>query len=159
MYLYGELTLPLTVHAQTQPTIFNEDLLYFMTGNFSVYYKQSLLNVLRGTSLAGKQPHWALYNDNPDTGGIELSGGAYARVPITFSAPEVQSNGETMIQNSSLLKFPAPTTSWGYWAFDSVMDAASGGENLIIMSNELPETIQKNYVPAVNVGDFKVIIN
>ena len=56
----------------------------------------------------------ALYTTDPtdsDTG-TELSGNAYARQQILFSAPTVVS-GKTQIQNSTTITFPTATGSWG----------------------------------------------
>ena len=86
----------------------------------------------RGSSVT--QPaavYLALYTTDPtdsDTG-TELSGNAYARQQILFSAPTVVS-GKTQIQNSTTITFPTATGSWGDVAYWGVRTASSGGQLL-----------------------------
>jgi len=55
----------------------------------------------------------------------EVSGGAYARQTITFSAP---SNGAG--SNSGTITFPTASANWGTIRFAAVTDASSGGNIL-----------------------------
>lgn len=68
------------------------------------------------------------YITDSDTG-TELSGNAYARQQILFSAPTVVS-GKTQIQNSTTITFPTATGSWGDVAYWGVRTASSGGQLL-----------------------------
>jgi hypothetical protein len=70
----------------------------------------------------------ALYTAAPSDagGGTEVSGNAYARVAITFSAA---SGGST--SNSGTLTFATPTPSgWGTVTHFGIFDASSGGNLL-----------------------------
>lgn len=89
-------------------------------------------------------------------GGIEVSGGSYARVAITSSLANwagTQAAGSTTASsgtsgttsNNSAITFPAPTANWGTVVAFGIFDAASAG-NLLIYS---PLTVNKT----INNGD------
>lgn len=158
MWLFGELTLPLEIRANQQPSIYAGDVIYFITGNFSDTFKTRILNLMRGTNIPGFTPHLALFDGDPEAAGGELAGGSYARPEITFNAPSAQIGGQMQIQNTNLVRFPAPSTPWGLWAWDGIMDAIAGGNLVIKMPNPTPEILQKNYVPMVNPSDYKVAV-
>ena len=64
-------------------------------------------------------------SDPLDTGGSEVTGGAYARQgPIAFT--DTGSN-PTVSSNSAIVTFPAATAAWGTVGFFGVWDAATGG--------------------------------
>src|SRR4030095_10664706 len=56
------------------------------------------------------------------TGGTEVSGGSYARQPITFGAPAA---GQA--SNSAQISFPVATANWGTIVGSSLHTALSGG--------------------------------
>jgi len=158
MWLFGELTIPLEIRANQQPSIYAGDILYFSSGTFADAFQTRILNLLRGTNIPALAPHLALFDGNPQSGGGELSGGAYDRPAIAFNSPVAQPGGQMQIQNTAITRFPAPTTTWGLWAWDTIMDTDTGADMLIVMQNPNPETLQKNYVPMVNAGDYRVAI-
>lgn len=64
-------------------------------------------------SIRSKTLELALYSTNPtasDTG-TEISGGAYARQPVSFTAPQAVSDG-TYMSNVSTISFPTATGDW-----------------------------------------------
>jgi hypothetical protein len=73
----------------------------------------------------------ALFTTTPTmpagTGGVEVSGGAYARQAITFG---VTGTGPAAANNSGAVTFPTATASWGTIAGAGIYDAVTGG-NLI----------------------------
>lgn len=97
------------------------------------YLEQALLNhVLRNVSYASPtQPYVALYTVAPDDtgGGTEVSGGAYARQPVTFTAPTPDS-----CSNSTDVTFPIATGDWGTVVAFGIFDAVTGG-NLLYYAN------------------------
>lgn len=159
MWLYGELSIPLDIKANHQPSIYAGDILYYVVGSFSTAFKTKMLNTLRGQNISGFVPYLALYSGDPESSGAELSGGAYARPSIPFSSPAEQPGGQMQIQNTAVVKFPNPTAVWGNWAYDGIRDAATGGELILKSPNPTPEVLQRNYVPYINIGDYKVMIN
>jgi hypothetical protein len=105
--------------------------------NASNYLEESVLNhFFRNTSVAATaQAYIALYKTNPgeSDSGSEVTGGAYARQPITFGAPSQSNNGGT-ITNTNPIAFPKATADWtasnetiGYWG---IRTAANGGHLL-----------------------------
>lgn len=69
----------------------------------------------------------ALFTTAPSAtaAGIEVSGPAYVRQPVTFSAA---SAGAT--SNSAAVTFPVATGTWGTVVAVAVCDAATGGNQL-----------------------------
>jgi hypothetical protein len=57
--------------------------------------------------------------------GTEVSGGSYARQPVTFGAP---SDGAG--SNSGVITFPTATANWGTVTHAGIFDALSGGNPL-----------------------------
>ena len=159
MLLYGELAMPLDVRAGQQPSIYEGDVLYFLLGDGSTWFKTQVLNLLRGEPLSGFVPHLALFDGNPDGTGQELSGASYARPAVSFSSPIEVSGGPSQISNTGVIRFPSPTTVWGSWAWDGLMTAETGGEVVFISQNPIPEILQRNYVPQVPAGEYKVEVN
>ena len=95
----------------------------------SDYLENALVNAtLRGQAYTAPTTiYMALFTSDPtDAGtGTEVSGGAYARQTITFSAP---TNGST--SNSADVLFPVATAGWGTVSHFAVYDAATSGNML-----------------------------
>lgn len=159
LWLYAAISVPLEIKANQQASIYAGDLLFYLSGAFSSSFKAAILNTLRGSQLTGFTPHIALFNGDPEGSGAELSGAGYARPAIAFSAPVDQPGGQTMIVNSERVSFATPLATWGVWAYDGLMDAASGGSLILKNVNPTPETLLKNYVPIVSAGDYKVSLH
>lgn len=159
MLLHGELSIPLDIRAQQQPSIAMNDILYFILGDSTVWFKTGVLNTLRGTTMQGFNPHWAFFDGDPEGTGTELSGGAYARPLVTFGPPVQQVGGQGQIANTAMVRTPAPTTQWGLWAWDGLMTAATGGNMAFKYQNPIPEIIHRNYVPQIPAGDYKVEVD
>ena len=100
----------------------------------------------------------ALYSTNPgpsDTG-TEISGGAYARQSIAFTAPQSTSDG-TYITNSTLISFPQASGNWSAAAAYYAVRDAVGGD----MINYGPlQELGVNTTRTVNTGDtFRIAAN
>ena len=159
MLLYGELSDPMNIRSGQQPSIQVGDVLFYITGNSSVWFKTQIMNVLRGTTIQGINPYLALFDGDPEGTGAELSGGAYERQLIPFSAPVDLPSGQTIIQNNADIVFPAPTTGWGVWSWDAIRDAATGGNTVYTFHNPRAEEMLKNYVPAVRAGQYRITLD
>lgn len=84
----------------------------------------------------------ALYTSDPtgaDTG-TEVSGGSYARVPITFSAPATET-GKRTIKNNTEIQFPVATAGWGTVTHIGIRTAATGGDLISSVALNAPRTI------------------
>lgn len=105
------------------------------------------LGITGATAAAGTGPtslFVGLFTTNPsDTGGgVEVTGGAYARVAVTSSlanwagtqaaASTVASSGASgTTSNNGVLTFPAPTANWGVVTGFGIFDASTAGNLLI----------------------------
>jgi hypothetical protein len=110
----------------------------------STYAENAVVNaLLRATNLtAPTTVYLALYTSNPTSAdtGTELSGGNYARQPITFGPP---SGGA--VANSSDIGFLVATTIWGNITHAAIRDAITSGHLLFYGSLVTPRYI--------NIGD------
>jgi len=159
MLVYGELQVPLEIRAGQQPSIYAGDVLFFLVGDTSDYFKTAIFNLWRDIPITGFLPHWALFDGEPTGTGVELSGASYARPPITFGEPEVQVGDYTSIANTALVRFPSPTSTWGMWVWDAVVDAPVGGNIIFKFQHPQPEELLQNYVPQSNIGEFELAVN
>lgn len=159
MLLYGELTIPLNIRSGQQPAIYTGDILYILQGDTTRYFKTAVLNVLRNQTLAGFQPHLALFDGDPELSGLELSGPSYARPQISFGDRTIEVGGQSRIANNALVRFNSPTDTWGDWNWDGLLDAATGGNLIFKFQNPIPETIHRNYVAQVFIGEYMLEVN
>lgn len=123
----------------------------------SNYLENALVNAtLRNTAYTSPTTVYvALYTTDPtdaDTG-TEVSGNAYARQSVTFSAP---SNGAT--SNSAAVEFPQATGSWGTVAYIGLRDASSGGNLLYHTPLDASKTIATGDVFRIAAGSLTVTL-
>ncbi|OPX87015.1 MAG: hypothetical protein A4E53_02670 [Pelotomaculum sp. PtaB.Bin104] len=106
----------------------------------SDYLENALINaVLRNTPYTSPATVYVgLFTSDPtDAGtGTEVSGGAYARQAVTFTAP---TDGQT--SNSADVLFPIATAAWGTVTHIGLFDALSGGNLLFHAPLEFEKTI------------------
>lgn len=107
--------------------------------NISKYLKNALINAtLRNVPYTPPVTTYvALYTSDPteDDTGAEVTGGAYARQPITFTAPTTGSTNST-----ANVQFTQATANWGTITHVGIRDALTGG-NLMYFA---PLTTQRN---------------
>jgi hypothetical protein len=124
---------------------------------FSNYLENALINaVLRNTTYTSPAVVYvALYTTDPtdaDTG-TEVSGNAYARQSVSFSAP---SNGVT--SNSAAVEFPQATGAWGTVAYIGLRDAATNGNLLFHTALDASKTIATGDVFRIAAGSLSVTL-
>lgn len=159
MYLYGELSEDLPILEGESPVLLINEVLFFSIGDMSNSYKTRLFNVIRGTTLPGFNPHIALYNGNPQSGGVELLGENYVRVGLTFSAPLVEISGMTTIRNSESVNFNRPTSNWGNWTHTALMSTNITGEPVWIQQRNIPKMLNRGIMPMIETGAITVGVN
>lgn len=112
--------------------------------------------------------YFALFTTNPTDagGGVEVSGGSYARVGVTASLANfagTQSAGSTVASsgtggttsNNGAITFPAPTANWGVVTGLGVFDAASAGNMTHWSALSAPKTINNgDAAPVFPIGAF-----
>jgi len=101
-----------------------------MTDAKTNYLEDAILNhVLRNTAYTSPSSIYVgLFTTMPaddGTGGVEVSGGSYARQLATFGAP---SSGT--VANVGAVTFPVATASWGLILGMGLFDLVSGGNLL-----------------------------
>jgi hypothetical protein len=91
---------------------------------YTNFFRDKVLNLLRGTSITGITSYSALFTTAPtaSTSGTEATGGSYARTAVTFAAVS-----GSQITHSADVNFPTPTANWGTILAHGIMDASSGG--------------------------------
>lgn len=158
-WAYIVLDEPISVTADTAPLIRAAEWNYLSSGNFTNAFKIACLNLLRGQNISGFQPHVALFNGSPDSGGAELSGGGYARIPIVFGAPESQESGQTMIANSVLATSNIATESWGTLTDIVIFDAATAGQAVAFRRRDASVIMGRTSAASIDVGELSVSVD
>ena len=96
------------------------------------------------------------------TGGIEVSGGSYARVQCGpgdsyWTAPTA---GNGVYTNAATIQFPLPTANWGDVAGYGLFSAASSGTLYISKTFTAPVTISLgDPAPAFSIGAITVTVS
>lgn len=126
-----------------------------MAGKSDYLENKILDHVLRNTAYTSPTTvYMALYTAAPsDTGGgTEVSGNAYARTAITFSAA-----ASGAITSSAVVTFPTPTPSgWGTVTHFGIFDASSAGNLLYWDALTVSKTINSGDEVKFPAGDIDV---
>jgi hypothetical protein len=93
-------------------------------------------------------------------GGTEVTGGAYVRMPVTFTR---SGTAPTQVANNANIEWPTATANWGTIVYAAVFDAPTGGNMLPygdvlnpITSVADPQTINTGNIFRFNAGDLVV---
>jgi len=156
MLLRGDLTIPLEIRPNQQPSVLAGDIIYWSRGDFSNSFKESCLNILRGVTLPGFTSHVAMFDGNPESGGVELNGENYSRPAVVFAAPHVSDNGVVTMVNEQTVSFPTPLETWGRWAYDAIMRGDVTAQTATKSLNAEAETIHRNYVGRFAQGAIRI---
>ena len=134
LLFYGALSASQQVDSTHPLKIAAGDLDISLTGAFSYFLANELLDhVLNSNNYAtpGTSLYTALFTTTPGrdgTGGVEVSGGAYARKQITvWDAPV---DGDT--ENTNLEAYTVATAAWGDVLGAGIYDAATVGNLLLL---------------------------
>lgn len=124
----------------------------------SKYLEQKILNhVLRNTAYTPPATlYLALFTSDPtDAGtGTEVTGGAYARQTVAFSAPAA--SGASTSTNSADVLFPVATAAWGTVTHWGVFDAVAAG-NLLYLGTLTPNmSVPTSIQPKVLAGTLAI---
>ena len=157
MLVYGQFGEVLAIDASEAPVVVaGEAQWWWQPGSdMSDAYKTHTLNFLRGASLSGFVPYIALFNGNPETGGAELAGDGYARMPAVFTAPDVLPSGQSFIANSTQLSTARANLTWGTFGFFVVMDAQAGGQPWYYRERS-PREIGRGVTVIIEQGELRV---
>ena len=125
----------------------------------SQYHTDAVLNVLRGSALAGLTPYVGLFSVAPadDAGaGAELAGNGYARQAITFGAPAADVGNVRKVSNTLAIQFGPALASWLQAVAFGVFDAQANGNLLYWDTLPTPKTIEQDDYGQFAVGTLVV---
>lgn len=133
------------------------------------------IGITGASAAAGTGPttvYVGLYTTTPAdaAGGVEVSGGSYARVAVTSSLANwagTQSAGSTVASsgtggttsNNAILTFPTPSAGWGTVVAQGIFDAATGGNLLIWGAVTTPKTINTGDTVQIVAGALSIQID
>jgi hypothetical protein len=118
--------------------------------------EQAVLNHILGVSTLTKPTtvYMAAFTTTPtlpgNTGGVEVSGGSYARQAVTFT---VSGTGPAVASNGAVT-FPTATASWGTIVGVGIYDAVSGGNLIDAGALAASKAIGTSDVFAVPAGSY-----
>lgn len=155
---YGAMTEPIVIGAGEAPVILSGDCEIASSGNLSAAWREKLLNVFRGVTIAAVSPVIALFGGDPDGAGAELSGENYARVAVPFGAPEeADTGGQATIASTADVSFARPSTDWGNWSHTAI--CADTAEPIYIIAEAVPAAVKRGYMPIYPAGAIKLAVN
>ncbi len=95
------------------------------------------------------------------TPGVEVSGGAYARVAVTNNATNWPAAAAGAKANGTAITFPAPTANWGVVVGFFIADVASGAGNILAWGSITPNKTVNNGDPAPSfaIGDLDLTLD
>jgi hypothetical protein len=121
----------------------------------TIYLEDNLINhVLRGVAYPVPAGIWvALFTSAPGEsgGGIEVTGGSYARQPATWSASV---NGSS--SNTVDVVYPVASANWGVVTSFALMDAVTGGNMLYYANLNAPRNVLTNDLVSFPTGQLEV---
>lgn len=159
MWLYGQLDTPLNVQAGVSPVFREGSVKWIWSGNFSTYYRTSVMNTLRGTNCSGFTPYIGLCNGDPTGSGSEFSGNSYARIAVTMSAPAQQVNGTALSQNTADVISSVSTGNWGTLNTVAIYDASSDGNAYAVIPLGTSYSIPVGSSVGFHAGDLQMNVN
>lgn len=114
--------------------------------NASDYLESALGDhILRAVALPSFASQYvALFTTAPDeagAGGVEVTGGSYARVSYAPGAGAWAEGAAGVFTNTGLITYPQPTANWGDVVAWALMDAPTGGNILILKTLPAPVSI------------------
>lgn len=159
MWLYAPLDMGLVVQNGVSPVFRAGGIKFILSGNFSSYYRNQILNILRGTNCVGFAPYLALCNGDPTASGSEFSGGDYARIAVTMGAPSQQASGAALSVNISDAMSNISTANWGSLTHAAIYDAETGGSPFAIVDLGRSYAAPIGTAMGVHAGDLQISFN
>lgn len=154
-----------------------------MAGNLSNYAEEKILELSVGKNAWSKPLVWAaLYTTAPTdtTSGTEVSGGSYARVPVSdatnsvFGEADVSPSGSAVIKNngtynatsaglsssgSGIITFPQSSAAWGTVVAVALVDAATAGNIIWYGTLTNSKVVDQNDTVSFAASDLQLSID
>lgn len=105
------------------------------------------------TALLTATPYIALFMGDPDSTGVEVSGGAYARQPYVYS---ITGGNPVEAANTAPIVFPDATADWGIVTHTAIYSAVVAGLYRQSSAVAVAKDIKEGDVAKWAVGNFKV---
>ena len=132
-----------------------------MAGSKSDFLELELLDHVVGNAAytAPATLYVALYTVAPTDagGGIEVSGGSYARVAVTNNLTNWPAASGGAKSNGTEITFPEATASWGTVVAFAILDAATAGNFLYWADLTTSKTIATSDTAKFAVGDLDIL--
>jgi hypothetical protein len=133
-----------------------------MAGSLSDYAENKILDLLHnGTAFTPPVTlYFALFTAAPTDagGGVEVSGGSYARKAMTANTTNFPSASGGAISNGTAITFVTATGAWGTVVAIGVFDAASAGNLLMWADLAASKVVGSGDTFQVNAGDWDVTL-
>lgn len=132
---------------------------------FSDYLEEKLLALtLCGEAYQPPALHYVALYTSPTSDvegtGDEVIGGDYARIRVTFAAPQKGTDGDFFCANDTDVRSPKPSTiPWGTITHFAIYDAPAGGNRLYHGPLKEPRSIGVNDLFFVLAGDLNVTLS
>lgn len=157
-WFYMDLPSSVTVAAASSHTLAISAVLFQLgiVGGMTDYLANKMIDLIwRGQAFSWPgTTHIRLVTTTPTNaaGGVEVSGGAYARQPLASNMTALsatQGSGTTgassgtsgRTSNNAAITFPVPTVSWGTITHTELLDASAGGNRLWWAPLGAPKTV------------------
>ena len=142
--------------------------------NASNYLENQFIDHVFRTATFSKPAalYYELYTVAPTAagGGTVVSGGSYARAPLSplntnYNATQGGTSGASsgttgLTSNAVAITFPAPTANWGTVVAYGLFDAITGGNFLAFGALNVSKTINNgDAAPAFAIGNFQMTVS
>jgi hypothetical protein len=132
-------------------------------GSFSDYLEAELLDHIMGMGTRNFTPptnlYVALFTNTPTDagGGVEVTGGNYARVSTSASDWNVATGTNPCeVDNANDITFPQATANWGTVTGFALFDAAAGGNIIMWADLTVSRNVQSGDTPEFKAGDLEI---
>lgn len=122
-------------------------------------HTDAVLNVLRGSALAGVTPYVGLFSAAPPddaSAGTELAGNGYQRQAITFGAPAADAGNVRKVSNTNQIQFGPALASWLQAVAFGIFDAQTNGNLLYWDTLPNAKTVEQDDYGQFAVGTLVV---
>lgn len=137
-----------------------------MAGSFSDYLELELLDHVFGNAAytAPATLYIGLYTAAPtdsstgSSGGTEVSGGSYAREPVTNNATNFPAASGGAKENGTAVTFDQATANWGNVVAFGIFDAATNGNLLAWADLTAPKDVDDGDTASFAAGDIDITL-
>lgn len=132
-----------------------------MASGLTYYSSNAWINHLFRTTkyTAPSTLYAALFTASPSRsgGGTEVTGGSYARKPVSVADASFDAPSNGVSQNAIAVTFDIPTANWGTIVSMALFDDPSGGNMIAFADLTASKTVNLgDGAPSFPIGDFDI---